>query len=95
MTASSERQRADAQAGFSWNHLLHRELELIGSNASAGAWPDAVRMAAEEKVCMHRLITHRFRADQFSVAFDVVRTSREAVKVILQWPDPETEKSST
>jgi L-iditol 2-dehydrogenase len=36
-----------ARADFAWNHLLHRELELIGSNASAGAWPEAVRLATE------------------------------------------------
>ncbi|MFB3893923.1 MAG: zinc-binding dehydrogenase [Phycisphaerae bacterium] len=34
-----------ARAGFPWNRILHRELELIGSNASAGAWGEAVALA--------------------------------------------------
>lgn len=80
---------AGARANFRWNHLLHRELELIGSNASAGAWPEAVRLATEENLPLHRLITHQFPAEQFSSAFDVVRNSPEAVKVVLSWPDAE------
>lgn len=77
----------NAQAGFHWNRLLLHELELIGSNASAGAWPEAVRLAAAKDIPLQRLITHRFRADQFSEAINVVRTSRSAVKVVLQWPE--------
>ena len=77
---------ADACARFRWNHLLHRELELIGSNASAGAWPDAVRLATAGTLALERLITQRFPASQFAAAVELVRTSREAVKVLLQWP---------
>ena len=44
-----------ARAGFPWNHLLHRELELIGSNASAGAWDEAVALAVSGEVPLGRL----------------------------------------
>lgn len=37
----------DARAGFKWNRILHQELEIIGSNASADAWPEAVRRASQ------------------------------------------------
>lgn len=73
-----------ARADFAWNHLLHREIELIGSNASAGAWPEAVRLAVEEKLPLERLITHRFPAARFAEGVAVTR-SRECIKVILEW----------
>ena len=36
-------------ANFPWSQLLHRDIELIGSNASAEAWPAAVRIATSVK----------------------------------------------
>jgi threonine dehydrogenase-like Zn-dependent dehydrogenase len=74
-----------AKAGFRWNHLLHRELTLIGSNASAGAWPEAVRLAGEAGLPLHRLISRRFAAAQFAKALDHVRSSRDVMKVVLEW----------
>jgi 2-desacetyl-2-hydroxyethyl bacteriochlorophyllide A dehydrogenase len=74
-----------ARAGFPWNHLLHRELELIGSNASAEAWPEAVRLATEEVPFLARLVTHRVPVAQYAAAFDTVRRDRDALKVVLLW----------
>ncbi|MBI5724806.1 MAG: zinc-binding dehydrogenase [Planctomycetes bacterium] len=73
------------RADFPWNHLLHRELELIGSNASAGAWDRAVALAAGRKIPLDMLISRRFAASQFAQAVDLVRTSRDAVKILLDW----------
>lgn len=73
------------RAGFAWNDLLHRELEIVGSNASAEAWPEAVRLAVNEALPLERLISHRLPADQFAAALELIRTSPDAVKVVLEW----------
>ncbi|OPZ26968.1 MAG: D-arabitol-phosphate dehydrogenase [Lentisphaerae bacterium ADurb.BinA184] len=76
---------ADAQATFRWNHLLHRELELIGSNASAGAWPEAVRLLAEFAEPLAGLVTHVVPAERFDEGLERVRHDRDAIKVVLDW----------
>jgi threonine dehydrogenase-like Zn-dependent dehydrogenase len=74
------------KAGFPWNHLLHRELELIGSNASAGAWPEAVRLATAGALPLERLISHKFPASRFQEGIELVRSrSAEVIKVLLEW----------
>ena len=74
-----------ARANFPWNHLLHRELELIGSNASAGAWDEAVQLAVSGTVPLGRLISRCVPASRFAEAVDLVRGNREIVKVVLNW----------
>ena len=73
------------RADFPWNHLLHRELELIGSNAGAGAWPEAVGLAVSGKLPLQRLISRRLPARHFAEAFELVRSSRDTAKVVLDW----------
>jgi 2-desacetyl-2-hydroxyethyl bacteriochlorophyllide A dehydrogenase len=76
----------DAQADFQWNYLLHQEIELVGSNASAGAWPESVRLAVEGNLPLARLITHRLPAAQFAEGIEFVRSgSGEVIKVVLEW----------
>jgi L-gulonate 5-dehydrogenase len=76
----------DARADFRWLHLVHREIELIGSNASAGAWPEAVRLATHKEVPLEHLITHRFPAHRFEEAVALVRSRRsDVIKVVLEW----------
>ena len=78
----------NACAVFPWNHLLHRELELIGSNASAGAWPEAVRFARAEHEALRLLISANVPAPDFQRGFDLLRTRKHSlVKVILCWED--------
>ncbi|MGI6494864.1 MAG: zinc-dependent alcohol dehydrogenase [Kiritimatiellia bacterium] len=76
-----------ACARFAWNTVLHKELELVGSNASHGAWTEAVRLAfdAEPPLPLARLVTHVFPVDEFEAAFDTARHVREAIKVVLAW----------
>ncbi len=77
---------ADAQADFEWNHLLHREIEIIGSNASAGAWPEAVRLAVEGALPLDRLVTQRLPVERFIDGFELMRSRRgEVIKVVLEW----------
>lgn len=75
-----------ARAAFPWNHLLHRELELIGSNASAGAWPEAVRLAPCLQDPLARLVTHRLPAARFAEGMALLqRRDESVVKVVLEW----------
>jgi threonine dehydrogenase-like Zn-dependent dehydrogenase len=77
---------ATARADFPWNHILHGELELIGSNASAGAWPEAVRLA--DVLPLGRLVSRRLPASSYAEGLELVRNSRDLVKVVLEWSDP-------
>lgn len=73
-----------ARADFPWLHLLHHEIELIGTNASAGAWAEAVQIAPE--LPLPRLVTRTFPAAEFAQAVDLVRgRAADVVKVILSW----------
>ena len=77
---------ADTRAGFAWNELLHGEWTLVGSNASADAWPEAVRLACEG-FPLERLVTHRFPAAQFQAAVAAARSCRDAIKVVMIWEE--------
>jgi len=74
-----------ARADFPWNQLLHQELELIGSNASADAWSDAVTLATRGGLPLQQLVTHRLPARDFPQAIGLARYDRTAVKVVIEW----------
>ena len=81
---------ADRRADFPWNMLLHRQLRLIGSNASAGAWDEAVRLAAgadgRPPLPLDVLVTHRVPAERFADGLALVRDRGSgALKVVLEW----------
>ena len=76
----------NARADFLWSRILLRQIELIGSNASAGAWGEAVRLAVTGQVLLADLATHRYPAERFGEAMALVRSRRQDVaKVILEW----------
>ena len=72
-------------AAFPWNRLLHRELTLSGSNASAAAWPEAVRLAVSGQLPLARLLTARLPARQFAKGLALLRTDRTQIKIVLEW----------
>lgn len=76
-------------AQFPWNGLLHRELHILGSNASAGAWPEAVQIAISGDLPLKKLITHHFSPDQATEALQTVK-NRDAgtVKAVFDWQKP-------
>ena len=76
----------DATAAFPWNDMLHHQWTLAGSNASAGAWPEAVRRAAGG-FPLGQLVTHRFPAARFEEAIETARSCRDAVKVAMVWAE--------
>ena len=78
----------NARADFEWNHLLHREISLIGSCASGGAWPESVRLASGNELPLGALVTHRIPVAQFEKGIDLARGHVEGViKVVLEWED--------
>lgn len=74
-------------ARFPWNRILHGELELIGSNASAGAWDEAVRLAVSGRLPLEALISKRIPASEGAAGVELVRHSRDVVKVVMEWPE--------
>ena len=75
-----------ARADFEWNHLLHRELDIIGSNASAGAWPEAVRLSVEGRLPLEKLVTQRIPIEHFAEGMELTRSRRgDVVKVVMEW----------
>jgi threonine dehydrogenase-like Zn-dependent dehydrogenase len=73
-----------ARADFPWNFLLHNELAIIGSNAGAGAWEEAVRLLVGNTFPLQRLVTHTFPYERYPQAFDLVRSRAEGVvKAVL------------
>jgi len=75
-----------ASANFMWNHLLHQEIEIIGSNASAGAWPEAVQLAIKGSLPINRVVTHIIPAQQYNAGIELTRRrSGEVIKVVLDW----------
>jgi L-iditol 2-dehydrogenase len=76
----------ESRADFRWNQIIHQELTLLGSNASAGAWPEAVGLAVSGGLPLGTLVTHRFPASAFADAFALVRGQQhDVVKVVLEW----------
>lgn len=73
------------QTMFAPDDFIHHEFELIASNASAGAWPEAVNLAVGRELQLEKLITHRFPTTEFASAIQTARNDRSALRVILQW----------
>jgi len=75
-----------SRAQFRWNDLLHHEWELIGSNASAGAWPEAVHLATSGALPLERLVTHIVPPERYQEAFALARgRGNGVVKVAIDW----------
>jgi len=75
-----------ARAGFEWSHFLQHELELIGSNASAGAWQEAVRSAASGEIPLERLVSHTVAPEDFTTGLDLAKSRQDDVlKVVIDW----------
>lgn len=76
----------EAKADFPWLHLLHREFEIIGSNASAGAWTEAARLAVAGEIPLQCLITHIFAPKDYAKALEFARSRNEdVIKVVIDW----------
>lgn len=76
----------EATAHFPWNAILESELQIVGSSASAGAWPQAVELALANALPLERLITHRFAPRRFHDAIEATRNrAGDCIKAVLAW----------
>lgn len=75
-----------ASADFTWNTLLLREIKLIGSNASSGAWPEAVQLTVEEKLPLEKLMIQCIPASQFAKGLELMQSRRgDVIKIVMEW----------
>lgn len=73
------------QDQVNWNAVLLKELTLVGSNASAGAWDEAVRLAVSGAVALGRLVSTRCRPEQAVEVIASAVKSRDVVKNLIDW----------
>jgi L-iditol 2-dehydrogenase len=69
-----------------WNHDLvcYKELTVTGTNASvASAWPRALKLMAEGRIQVRRLVTHRFSLSAWDQALKVAQM-KQGVKILLK-----------
>jgi L-iditol 2-dehydrogenase len=69
-----------------WQEMLLKELTLIGSNASADAWPEAVELATSGKLDLEKMISQRLAAQDFQAGIEFMNARRgDVTKVVLEW----------
>jgi threonine dehydrogenase-like Zn-dependent dehydrogenase len=73
-----------ARTPFPWNAVRLQQVTVAGSDASAGAWPEAVRLAP--RLPLARLASRRLPARRFAEGMELVRSRDPSlVKVVLEW----------
>jgi len=77
----------DACVDARWNMILHRELTIVGSNASAGAWAEAVRLVSDRVLPLERLVSHVYPVERYQDALTAMDKDPTAIKVVLSWRD--------
>jgi L-iditol 2-dehydrogenase len=67
------------------DRLMRKDISLIGSLAyTSSTWRDMLRLLSEGRVDLQPLVTHRFPADEFADAFDLMeRPGGVMAKVVL------------
>ncbi len=70
-------------------NAFYKEVSIIGLNSYSKTDIDsdfetALRLLAEKKVNVQKIITHTFNLDQFDAALDLVKSKSEAVKIVFQ-----------
>lgn len=68
-----------------WGLVQTREIELVGSNASADAWSEATQLAVRRALPLERLVTHRIGAANYHEALRRIRQDESVVKTVLMW----------
>ena len=74
------------KAELALHHFLVNDLELTASNASEGAWDEAVEIAVSQEVPLGRLVTHTVSPSGFEAGIDLTRSGRDGVmRVVIDW----------
>lgn len=64
--------------------LIHRNVKVMASNATAGTWDRAIVLAAGGVVRLSELVSEVFPMERYGEAFALVEGRSNAVKVVLQ-----------
>jgi threonine dehydrogenase-like Zn-dependent dehydrogenase len=65
--------------------VVHRNLTIVGSNASPGTWDSALALVAAGRVHLSSLISESYGIEQWETALDVARSHRDnVIKVVLR-----------
>jgi threonine dehydrogenase-like Zn-dependent dehydrogenase len=73
-----------ARTPFPWNSVRLRQAAIVGTDASAGAWPESLRLAA--RMPLARLASRRLPAARFQEGMALVKARDPSViKVVLAW----------
>ena len=73
-----------ARTPFPWNSVRLLQASVVGTDASAGAWPEAVRLAA--RLPLARLASRAVPAARFAEGIALVKAKDPSiVKVVLAW----------
>ncbi|OHD73017.1 MAG: hypothetical protein A2177_13755 [Spirochaetes bacterium RBG_13_68_11] len=73
-----------ARASFVWDMVRFRQASIVGTDASAGAWPEALRLAP--RLPLSRLVSRRFPAAEYAAGMALAKAhDPSVVKVVLEW----------
>lgn len=73
-----------ARTPFPWNSVRLRQASVVGTDASAGAWPESLRLAA--RMPLARLASRYVPAARFAEGMALVKAKDPSiVKVVLAW----------
>ena len=73
-----------ARTPFPWNAVRLRQVTVAGSDASAGSWPEAVRLAP--RLPLARLASRRLPVERFAEGVALAGgRDPSLVKVVLEW----------
>jgi 2-desacetyl-2-hydroxyethyl bacteriochlorophyllide A dehydrogenase len=66
--------------------IVHRNLTIVGSNASPGSWDTALALVAAARVRLLPLITHAYPLERWETALDTARShGDDVIKVVISF----------
>jgi len=68
-----------AEAAIQPDQILTKNLTVVGSNASPGAWGRAIKLVASGEIDLKNTISHTFELDEYERAFEIVRNKRDGL----------------
>jgi 2-desacetyl-2-hydroxyethyl bacteriochlorophyllide A dehydrogenase len=77
------------------DRIVARELTISGTMAGPGVWERVLRLVADGRVALHRLISHRLPLDEAPAAFDLARRPDSGALKVLIEPNPEPHPTVT
>ncbi len=74
----------DQQVSLSAGKIMFREIEVVGSLGCRPVdYPRIIRMCAEGKLDVSKLVTHRFPLEKISDAFEVMKNGESLRSIVI------------